>query len=82
MIYLDYSFIQQGAASDFVTDNMEISEITVNRCPGQLFLSKTPEQTNAVTWIGMDKNLQFTVEGFLNETDILNVAESVFENKK
>lgn len=82
IIYLDYSFIQQGAASDFVTDNMEISEITINGCPGQLFISKIPEQTNAVTWIDMDKNLQFTVDGFLNETDILNVAESVFENKK
>ncbi|WMJ75952.1 MULTISPECIES: DUF4367 domain-containing protein [unclassified Sedimentibacter] len=82
ILYLDYSFIQQGAASDFVTDSMEVSEITVNGCHGQLFLSKTPEQTSAITWIDVDKNLQFTVDGFLNETEILNVAESVFWNKK
>lgn len=81
-LYLDYSVVEQGAASDFVTDNMEVSEITVNGYPGQLFLSKIPEQTNAVTWIDVDNNLQFTVDGFLNETEILNAAESIFSDKK
>lgn len=77
-LYLDYSFIQQGAASDFVTDGMVVSDITVNGCPGQLFLSQTPEQTSTVTWIDMDKNIQFTVDGFLDKTDLLHLAESVF----
>lgn len=76
-LYLDYSLIQQGSATDFVTEDMVVSDITVNGLPGQLFLSQTSEQTNAVTWIDSNQNIQFTVDGFADEAVLLHMAESV-----
>lgn len=76
-LYLDYTLIRQGSAADFVTDNMAVSDITVNEFPGQLFLSQTSEQTSAVTWIDSDHNIQFTVDGFGDEASLLHMAESV-----
>ena len=77
-LYLDYSLIQQGSVADFVTDGMVVSDITVNGFPGQLFLSKIPEQTSAITWIDTDRNIKFTVDGFSDEAGLLHMAESVF----
>lgn len=77
VIYLSYAHIQQGSATDFVTDDMVVSDITVNRFSGQLFLSKIPEQTSAVTWIDSDHNIQFTVDGFADKAGLLHMAESV-----
>lgn len=77
-LYLDYSLMHQGSASDFVTDDMVVSDITVNGYIGQLFLSQIPEQTNAVTWADTDKNIQFTVDGFADEAGLLHMAESVY----
>lgn len=76
-IYLDCITMQQGAAADFVTEGMNVSDVTIHGCPGKLFLSKSPEQSKAVTWIDSDANLQFTVDGFQDRTSILHIAESV-----
>lgn len=70
--------MHQGSASDFVTDNMVVSDIIVNGYSGQLFLSQIPEQTNAITWADTDKNIQFTVDSFADESGLLHMAESVY----
>lgn len=78
-LYLDYSFMKQGSALNIVTQDMDVHEVKVNGCSGQLFISKSLEESNAITWIDIDRNIQFIVNGFLDEEEILNVAESVFE---
>lgn len=77
-LYLDYLLMHQGSVSDFVTDDMVVSDIIVNGYTGQLFLSQIPEQTNAITWADSDNNIQFTVDGFADEADLLHMAESVY----
>ena len=52
--------------------------IIVNGCEGQIFLSKNLETTrNAVTWIDIEQNIQFTIQARLSTDDLLHMAESV-----
>ena len=77
-LYFDYTFMQQGSATQILTDGMTVSNITVNGFSGQSYVSQTPEQSSAVTWIDTDANLQFTVDGYFAEAELLHMAESVY----
>lgn len=77
-IYLDYMQMVQGGAANFVIEDSEILEVTVNGLDGQLFWTADWENhRNMVTWIDPDSELHFTVEAYLDKTDILHMAESV-----
>lgn len=77
MICLDYVYMQQGAATMIVPGDDEIIDVTVNGFQGQLFLPHDAEAAKTITWIDTDNNLQFVINVFCNETDILHIAESV-----
>ena len=81
VLYLDYTHIQQGAATVFVTEDMVVSDIVVNGFSGHLYLSEMPEQGSAVTWIDSTQNIQFTVDGFADESGLLHMAESLILEK-
>jgi len=76
-LQFDYSYMQQGSALDILTEGVEVRDITVNGLEGQIFLSLDPKNDNTLTWIDPSVNLQFTVDAFLDESDILHIAESV-----
>lgn len=59
------------------TENMTMSDVTVNGCDGQLFLSDDPEVGNLIVWMDEDNNVQFYIDGFMNESDLLHMANSV-----
>ncbi|MEG2146650.1 MAG: DUF4367 domain-containing protein [Lachnospiraceae bacterium] len=77
LLYLDCNFIQQGSAGDVVTDDMDVSDISVNGYTGQLFLSQNSTQSSAITWIDENQNIQFTIDGFADPKGLLHMAESV-----
>ena len=77
-IIFDYTYMSQGGASDFVTEDSEVLSVTVNGLEGQLFLADDWENTRStLTWIDAERNLQFTLMAALSETDILHIAESI-----
>lgn len=77
-IYLDYMQMVQGGAADFVIEDSEILEVTVNGLDGQLFWTADWENhRNMVTWIDPDSELHFMVKAHLDKADILHIAESV-----
>ena len=77
-IYLDCTFMQQGSASDYVTDGVEVVPVTVNGFSGQLFLTDDWENKwNTITWIDAERNLQFEIDANVNRDVILHMAESV-----
>lgn len=77
-IYLHYIHMQQGSAIDFVTEDLKVMPVTVNGMDGELYLSQDlTKQTNTVTWIDEEANIQFVVDASLGQTDILRIAESV-----
>lgn len=76
-IHFEYMRMHQGRTLMARTENMVVSDITVNGCPGQLYVSTDPEQSNALIWIDEANGLQFIIDGFANETDLMQMAESV-----
>lgn len=77
-IWFSYSYMQQGSATGFVTENMDASEVTVNGCPGILFIAEQPDEASSgITWIDEDANLQFSINGFLTEKELFALAKSV-----
>ena len=81
-ILLTYIHMQQGSATDFVTENSEVVPVTVNGMDGELYLSQyLTKEDNTVTWINEEANIQFVVDAHLGQTDILRIAESVAMEK-
>ena len=77
-IYLDCTYMQQGSASDYVTDGVEVESVIVNGFSGQLFLTDDWENKwNTITWIDAERNLQFEIDANVNRDVILHMAESV-----
>ena len=64
-IYLDCTYMQQGSASDYVTDGVEVVPVTVNGLSGQLFLTDDWENKwNTITWkeICSLKSMRMSIE--------------------
>lgn len=77
-IYFDYTYIQLGSASDYLTDGVEVVPVIVNGLNGQLFLTSDWENKwNTITWIDGEKKLQFEIDANLEQDAILHIAESV-----
>jgi len=81
-ISLHYTYMQQGFAIDFMVESEDIVPITVHRMAGELYLSKNlEEEDSTITWIDAEANLQFVVDAPFGREDILQIAESVFQEE-
>lgn len=81
-ISLSYVYMQQGSATDFITEQLEILPITINGMVGELHLSNDLDVIdNTVTWVDVGSNLQFALDAPLEKTDILYLAESVSKER-
>lgn len=77
-ISLTYTYMQDGSASDFLTEDAEVIPIIVNGFNGQMVLKDdSAPSNNTVTWIDGENNIQFEVSAFMGQEDILHIAESV-----
>ena len=76
-LVLDYQRMTQGAAHDISTENVVISDVEINGCPGRLFHSLDPEVSSGVIWFDENSDLSFYVDGFFDDLELLRIAESV-----
>lgn len=78
-ITLHYFYLQQGAASQFVLDSTDDVVIdTVNGYEAYIFVAADQENdSNAITWIDTQSNIQFTVQAQMSTDDLVHMAESV-----
>ena len=81
LIFLEYIFMHQGGAMVFNTDDCIVTDLTVNGMEGRFFESETPGYFNSITWIDADRNIQLAITGVFEKTELLRMAESVFEKK-
>lgn len=77
MLRLEYIRMVAGHALMIRTENMVITDASINNCIGQLYISTDSTQSNAVVWIDEQANLQFMIDGFVGEQELLHMAESV-----
>lgn len=76
-LYFDYGFMHKGSAHGVDTGGMEVYDITVNGCPGQMFLSLDPAYSNGIVWTDEKANIQFSINAYAEDTVLLHMAESV-----
>lgn len=78
-ITLHYIYLQQGAASQFVLDSTaDVVIDTVNGYEAYIFVATDQENdSNAITWIDTQSNIQFTIQAQMSADDLVHMAESV-----
>lgn len=76
-IYFDYNDIQQGGLTAIVPDGDMVVEVTVNGLDGQLFIPQNQAERKIITWIAPDRNIQFMITTFIDEAEMVAMAESI-----
>jgi len=77
ILRFEYAQMAKGQALIIDTENMTVTDVSISGCPGQLYISTEPDQSNAVVWMDEQSNLQFVIDGFVGEQELLHIAESV-----
>lgn len=78
IIRFGYIRVEEGSAVVVDTENMEITDITINGCPGQLYASTDPQQSNCIMWYDETAEIQFMMDGFFDRDKLQMMASSVF----
>lgn len=76
-LWFEYQPMMQGAAMSVSTEDVVVSEVKVNGCPGQLFHSLDKDMSSAIVWIDEKSDLKFLLDGFFSDQELLRMAESV-----
>lgn len=82
VIWFGYSSIQQGGAAGFDTKTSDVFDISVNHNSGQFFQTKIAGNFNTIVWIDPEQNILFDISGDFGRSELLEMAESVYPNKK
>lgn len=77
VIRFEYMRVEEGSAIVMDTENMEISEIKINNCPGHLYISQDDQQSSFITWYSPQKKIQFVIDGFVEGNELMSMAQSV-----
>lgn len=74
-----YSFIQSEAplSVTFPDDDFTVTQVTINGCPGDLYISADPSESHALVWIDEPNGVVLTITSFLDPEVMLHIAESV-----
>lgn len=76
--YLKFEYVSDPNNSNLfiVTEDAVCYEVTVNGYPAEYWVSADPEISSCVTWEDNNKRV-FYVSGFLDQAELIKVAESV-----
>lgn len=75
----DYGFIQDDSplTVDYSGTDVTISEVMINGCPGNLYLSADPDESHALIWIDEANGVVFSITSYLEPEVMLYIAEGV-----
>lgn len=77
VIGLDYTFMHQGGQANYILNEDECFDVTVNQLEGRFFRSRIPGNQNVLSWIDPDLNIHFNIDGCFELDDLLHMAESI-----
>ena len=77
VIYFKYSRAESGSALMIVTEDTEPLEVKVSGHIGQIYLSEDLMESNAIIWYDEREKIQFMIDGFIGQEDLLRMANSV-----
>lgn len=79
ILSFQYNVMQEGTAIYVVdADKATLTHVEINGIPGELYLSTDPALANGLIWLDESTGMAFSISGFLEESDILHMAESVY----
>lgn len=81
LISLTYGSMAQGGATVFVSNGDAVSEVMVGKNQGTLFVPQDPESTKKLFWIDERAGIHFTLIADMNESDLIELAESLRKKK-
>jgi len=76
----DYNFMHGGTLTELIGDmsKYEHKTVEVNGMVGDYYHSLIDGETNNLIWINEETEIIFSLNGYLSETDMLHMAESIF----
>ena len=81
LISLTYGSMAQGGATVFVPNEDTVSEVTVGKNQGTLFVPQDPESMKKLLWMDEKAGIHFTLAANLSEADVIELAESLRKKK-
>ena len=75
---MNFSYIHAPDETKWLVDrnNALVTQVKVNDCVAELFISTDPDNANAIMWSN-EVNTAFYLSAFLDETELIRMAESV-----
>lgn len=77
---LSYGIMQDGSALMLITNETEhtITDITINGCIGELYLSHDSDVAHCLIWFDEEKQVTFNITWLMDDTNmILKIAEGI-----
>ena len=79
-LVIDYYYMFDGTALDIQFDdaaNIKIEPVSVNGLPGTLYLCSDGSESSTLVWHDNENRIEYTINGFLEESEFLRIAESI-----
>lgn len=79
-LIIQYSYMFDGTALDISFDDAaDVKEepVSVNGLPGTLYLCLDGSESSTLVWHDNEKRIQYMIDGFLEQSEFLRIAESI-----
>ena len=79
-LVIDYYYMFDGTALDIQFDdaaNIKEEPVSVNGLPGTLYLCSDGSESSTLVWHDDENRIEYTINGFLEESEFLRIAESI-----
>lgn len=79
-LVIDYYFMFDGTALDIQFDdtaNIKEEPVSVNGLPGTLYSCSDGSESSTLVWHDDENRIEYTINGFLEESEFLRIAESI-----
>ena len=75
----DYGFVQEELPLivDYAGIEVTIQDVTINGCPGKLYISAEPDECHALVWIDEARQVILSMTSYLEPEVMLHIAKSV-----
>lgn len=82
LLSFSYGPMQEGTTLYVVeTDQATMYPVEINGIHGEFYRSTDPASSNVLIWLDEASGMYFSIGGFLDESDILHMAESIYLEK-
>ena len=76
-IYFDWWLISDTTENAFLSTDVKIQNVQVNGFDGNLLIPNDAEMSSELIWIDNEKGIAFLISAYLDESDLIRIAESV-----